>query len=63
MKTPWLDRWVARRTGFVLVWLGRRALERGDRHEFEHMRAAVNAGNSAPCERAGCCRLNDEEIT
>lgn len=56
-RTPWLDRFVSRQVGKALVWLARRAHARGDRHEFNHIRAAVDAGNSAPCERDGRCQL------
>jgi hypothetical protein len=56
-RTPRLDRLVSRQVGRVLVWLARRAHARGDRHEFNHIRAAVTAGNSAPCERDGRCQL------
>jgi len=56
-RTPRLDRFVSRQVGRVLVWLARRAHARGDRHEFNHIRAAVTAGNSAPRERDGHCRL------
>lgn len=55
--TPWLDRFASRLVGQVLVQLARRACARGDLHEFEHIRAAVAAGNSGPCERTGQCRL------
>lgn len=56
-RTPRLDRFVARRVEKALVWLARRAHTRGDLHEFNHVRAAVTAGNSAPCERDGKCHL------
>lgn len=54
---PLLDRAVGRAVGKVLVWLARRAHARGDRHGFDHIRAAVAAGNSAPCSGEGRCRL------
>lgn len=60
LRTPWLDRRVAKAVGRILVWLARRAAARDDFHEFKHLRAAVDAGNSRPCERAGNCRLDSE---
>lgn len=42
----WLERWVGNMTGEILVWLGKRAWDRGDVHEFEHLRRALIWGNS-----------------
>lgn len=56
-EQPMLDRLVGRLVGKVLVWMARRAYARGDRHAFDHVRAAVAAGNSAPCHGEGRCRL------
>jgi hypothetical protein len=44
--TPWLDWYLARLVGAALAWLGMRALDRGDVHEFNHALAAIKAGNT-----------------
>lgn len=52
--TPWLDRVLGDAIGPVLVWLGRRAKRRGDRHEFNHILSAVLHGNSDRCTPDRC---------
>jgi hypothetical protein len=44
---PLVDRAVAHVVGKVLVWLGKRALDRGDYRLFNHTWVAVMAGNTA----------------
>jgi hypothetical protein len=36
--------------GWLLLRAGKRSLKLGDSHEFAHCRAAIEAGNSDPCE-------------
>jgi hypothetical protein len=44
---PLVDRAGAKAVGKTLVWLGKRALRRGDFHQFNHIYVAVMAGNTA----------------
>lgn len=44
--TPLIDRVIGAVNGRVLVWLGKRAYDRGDNHEFLHCLAALRFGNS-----------------
>lgn len=53
-SAPWLDRTLGNQLGRLLAWLGKRALRRGDRHEFNHILAAVLAGNSQHCTPQEC---------
>lgn len=41
-----IERWIGEMTGEILLWLGKRAHDRGDLHEFEHIRQALIWGNS-----------------
>ena len=59
-RTPWLDRTLGDRIGALLVWLGKRAIRRGDRHEFNHLLAAVLVGNSDHCAPENCTLSIDE---
>lgn len=42
-----IERACGRIAGRLLVIAGRRAIARGDRHEFDHIRAAIELGNTA----------------
>lgn len=42
---PLPDRIVARWVGKALAWLGKRAIDRGDMHDFDHALAALKAGD------------------
>lgn len=57
-----LERFVSKRAADLLVWLARRAHSRGDQHKFRHLRGAVDAGNSAPCDRDGECHLDGGRV-
>jgi hypothetical protein len=49
----WLERKIGGWTGDLIAWLGERAFDRGDMHEYEHCLRALVAGNSehsrTPC--------------
>ena len=51
---PLADYWVGQFAGRLLVWLGKRAFDRGDFHEYDHVRAALVAGNSEHREGESC---------
>lgn len=55
---PWWERKVGGWTGSVLAILAKRALKRGDTHEFNHLLQAVIWGNSSHSERWPC-RLDE----
>lgn len=44
VKVPITERATARVVARALVWLGKRAWDRGDIHEYQHARAALMAG-------------------
>jgi hypothetical protein len=46
VRTPLIDRVIGKVNGRVLGWLGKRAYDRGDKHEYLHCLAAVRFGNS-----------------
>lgn len=43
---PYADFYLGRLSGAVLVWLAKRALKRGDVHEFNHCSAVIAVGNT-----------------
>jgi hypothetical protein len=46
MHVPWVEVYLGRLSGATLVFLGRRALKRGDLHEFNHCSAVIAVGNT-----------------
>lgn len=54
---PWWERKIGDWSGNLLAWLGRRAWDRGDVHEFEHLRQALIHGNSNHEDPRWPCRL------
>lgn len=48
---PRAERAVAHVVGRALVWLGKRAVDRGDAHAYGHALAALRAGD---CRSSGC---------
>lgn len=49
---PFPDRIVALLVGKALAWLGKRAVDRGDMHDYDHALAALQAGDrSNRCTR------------
>lgn len=54
----WVDRKFARLVGWGICWMGKRALDRGDVHEYRHAVAALNAGNSDSCLNGQRCHLD-----
>lgn len=47
LHVPYVEFYLGRLCGAVLVWLGKRALKRRDLHEFNHCSASIASGNSA----------------
>lgn len=56
------ERAVGHLVGTALVWLSRRALERGDYHEAAHCAAQLVHGNSSHDERHPC-RLSAGDLS
>lgn len=53
---PLSERYVSKAVARALVWLGKRAHDRGDKHAYEHALAALRAGD---CEHSGCHKCVD----
>lgn len=45
-QVPWLEWYLGRLAGAALVWTAKKALRRGDVHEFNHCCAVIEVGNT-----------------
>lgn len=43
---PWVEWYLGGLSGTVLIWLGKKALDRGDVHEYNHCVAVLAIGNT-----------------
>jgi hypothetical protein len=48
--------------GWLLMRVGLMAHVRGDKHRFEHIRAALNIGNMGPGSHDDGCRLQPRKV-
>lgn len=62
---PYAEFYLGRLMGAGLVWLGKRALRRGDVHEFNHCSAVLAVGNTDgdhfDCQLNGLAPLTPDE--
>jgi len=66
LSNTWIDYALGYVTGKLLVWAGKRAVDRGDMHEASHILGALNMGITTECgENLEDCPIDygaDDEV-